>query len=111
MFGDCFPQGMARASERRLPAARSVPPSTDRFFTWTREIAATVMSESKPIPFRCPSCGAEYNIVAVKTAPDAQRGEGKIGCLKCDALFPALEGRTYYLVGRPGGHFIKGKED
>ena len=58
---------------------------------------------SEPIPFTCPSCEAEYKIVAIDVC-DPQRG--KIPCLKCDALFPAGEGRValkYFLVQRPSG--------
>ena len=60
------------------------------------------MSQSEPIPFRCPGCEAEYKIVTVETDEVVH---GKIRCLKCDALFPA-EGRVafkYFLVGRPSG--------
>ena len=61
------------------------------------------MSKSKPIPFNCPSCEAEYKIVTIDVC-DVQ--QGKIRCLKCEALFPAGEGRVafkYFLVGRPRG--------
>jgi transcription elongation factor Elf1 len=60
------------------------------------------MSQSEPIPFRCPSCEAEYKIVTIET-DDVVRGT--IRCLKCDALFPAGEGRVafkYLLVGPSG---------
>jgi hypothetical protein len=59
------------------------------------------MSQSEPVPFRCPSCEAEYKIVTVETDDVVQ---GKIRCLKCDALFPAGEGRVafkYFLLRRP----------
>jgi predicted Zn finger-like uncharacterized protein len=67
------------------------------------------MSQPEPIPFRCPSCEAEYKIVTIE-ACDAVRG--KIRCLKCDALFPAGEGRVafkYFLVGRRSERNKKGK--
>jgi len=58
---------------------------------------------SEPIPFTCPACEAEYKIVTIEVC-DLQ--QGKIRCLKCDALFPAAEGRVafkYFLVRRPTG--------
>jgi predicted Zn finger-like uncharacterized protein len=61
-------------------------------------------SNSKPIPFTCPTCEAEYKVVTIDVC-DLQ--QGKIRCLKCDALFPAGEGRVafkYFLMRRPGGH-------
>jgi len=63
----------------------------------------STMSESEPIPFRCPGCEAEYKLVTIETCEGVQ---GKIRCLKCDAMFPAGEGRVafkYFLVGRPSG--------
>jgi predicted Zn finger-like uncharacterized protein len=62
-----------------------------------------IMSKSEPIPFSCPSCEAEYKIVTIEVC-DIQ--QGKVRCLKCDASFPAGEGRValkYFLVGRPRG--------
>jgi len=59
------------------------------------------MSKSKPIPFTCPACEAEYKIVTIDVC-DVQ--QGKIRCLQCDALFPAGEERVafkYFLVRRP----------
>ena len=59
------------------------------------------MSQSKPIPFRCPSCEAEYKIVTVEACDVVH---GKVRCLKCDALFPPGEGHVafkYFLVGQP----------
>ena len=61
------------------------------------------MSQSEPIPFNCPGCEAEYKIVTVETCDNVQ---GRIRCLKCDAPFPAGEGRVafkYFLVRRPSG--------
>jgi len=61
------------------------------------------MRKSEPIPFTCPSCEAEYKIVTIEVC-DVQ--QGKVRCLKCDALFSAGEGRVafkYFLVGRPSG--------
>src|SRR5262249_22545503 len=62
------------------------------------------MSKSEIIIFNCPRCEAEYRIVSIE-AP-CYIPPGKIACLKCDALFPAGEGRIffkYFLVGRPSG--------
>jgi len=59
------------------------------------------MSKSEPIHFSCPSCEAEYKIITIEVC-DVQ--QGKLRCLKCDALLPAGEGRVafkYFLVGRP----------
>ena len=59
------------------------------------------MSKSEPILFTCPICEAEYKIVTIELC-DVQ--QGKIPCLKCDALFPAGEGHIafkYFLVRRP----------
>ena len=60
------------------------------------------MSKSEPIDFSCPGCQAEYKIVTIEAPSDTLHR--KIACLKCDALFPAGEGRDffkYFLVGRP----------
>jgi transcription elongation factor Elf1 len=65
------------------------------------------MSKSEPTPFSCPSCEAEYKIVAIEVCDEQQ---GKISCLRCDALFPAGEGRVafkYFLVKRPSGRKLK----
>jgi hypothetical protein len=67
------------------------------------------MSQSEPIPFNCPSCEAEYKIVRIEVC-DVQ--QGKLRCLRCDALLPAGEGRVafeYFLVGRPSGRNRKRK--
>ena len=59
------------------------------------------MSQSKPIPFHCPSCEAEYKIVTIEACDVV---DGSIRCLRCDALFPAGEGHLafkYFLVRRP----------
>jgi hypothetical protein len=48
-----------------------------------------------------PGCEAEYKIVTIE-ACDVVRA--KVHCLRCDAMFPAGEGRVafkYFLVGRP----------
>jgi len=68
------------------------------------------MSKSEPILFSCPSCEAEYRIISIEAPYDVP--QGKIACLKCDALFPAGEGRVffkYFLMGRPGGRPRKRK--
>ena len=60
------------------------------------------MSKSETIIFNCPRCEAEYRIVTIEAPSHGMHG--KIGCLKCDALFPAGEDRVffkYFLVGRP----------
>jgi hypothetical protein len=62
------------------------------------------MSKSEPIDFSCPGCEAGYKVVTIEAPSDALYG--KIACLKCDALFPAGEGRVFFkylLVGRPSG--------
>ena len=59
------------------------------------------MSQSKPIPFRCPRCEAEYKIVTIETRDLV---DGKVRCLKCDVLFHPGEGHVafkYFLVGQP----------
>jgi hypothetical protein len=50
--------------------------------------------KSEPTAFSCPGCEAEYRIVAIEGPSDAQRD--KIGCLRCDALFPAREGPVFF---------------
>jgi hypothetical protein len=62
------------------------------------------MSNSKTIIFNCPRCQAEYRIISIEAPCDVPHG--KIACLKCDALFPAGDGRAffkYFLLGRPSG--------
>ena len=79
------------------------------------------MSQSKPIFLNCPSCEArykivmtmifecpccesKYNILMIESTPDVQRD--KISCLKCDAAFPAGEGRVfvkYFPMARSNG--------
>jgi hypothetical protein len=57
------------------------------------------MSQSEPIPFRCPGCEAEYKIVTIEVC-DVQ--QGKLRCLRCDTLLPTGEGRVafkYFLLG------------
>jgi len=46
----------------------------------------------EPIAFECPSCGAKYIIVPIKLPDGVKRR--RFNCLKCDALFPAGEGRV-----------------
>src|SRR5262249_39057403 len=61
----------------------------------------TTMRQSKPIPFRCPSCEAEYKIVTIELSDVV---DGRIRCLRCDARFTAGEGHVafkYFLVRRP----------
>ena len=62
------------------------------------------MSKLEPIDFSCPGCEAEYKVVTIDAPSDAVHGA--IACLKCDAQFPAGEGRAffkYFLVGRASG--------
>ena len=69
---------------------------------------ALTMSKSETIIFNCPRCEAEYKIVSIEAPRDIPHE--KIARLKCDALFPAGEGRMffkYFLVGRPNGRFSK----
>ena len=68
------------------------------------------MSKSEPNDFSCPGCEAEYKVVTIEASSDTLHG--KIVCLKCDALFPAGEGRVffkYFLVGWPSGRPRKRK--
>jgi hypothetical protein len=61
--------------------------------------ARCVPNTSEPIVFFCPSCGAKYKVVMIEAPSAAPRN--KFGCLMCDALFPAGEGRVsikYILV-------------
>jgi hypothetical protein len=54
---------------------------------------------SEPVAFNCPSCEAEYKIITIEAPSDTPRS--KIGCLRCDALFPSGEGSVvlkYILV-------------
>jgi hypothetical protein len=67
----------------------------------TFPFSATLFN-NEPISFRCPGCEAEYKLVTVEVCDIVQ---GKIRCLKCDALLPAGEGRVafkYLLVGPSG---------
>ena len=75
-----------------------------------RAVVSLTMSKSAPILFSCPCCEAEYQIISIEAPCDVP--QGKIACLKCDALFPAGEGRVffkYFLAGRPGGRPRKRK--
>jgi hypothetical protein len=68
-----------------------------------RTMTLKELSKSEPIPFTCPSCEADYKIVAID-ACDVQQGKAR--CLRCGFPFPAGEGNVifkYFLVGRPGG--------
>jgi hypothetical protein len=67
------------------------------------------MSQSEPIPFRCPGCEAEYKLVTVEACDDAR---SQVRCLKCDAPLPAGEGSValkYFLVRRPSGRNTRRK--
>jgi predicted Zn finger-like uncharacterized protein len=59
-----------------------------------------------PFAFACPSCGAKY-IVLTKEIPGDARHSNKFGCVRCDTLFPVVEGRVsleYILVeAEPNG--------
>jgi len=50
-------------------------------------------SKSEPFTFICPSCEAEYQVVTVG-AP-SEMHHRKIGCLRCEALFPAGDGNVF----------------
>lgn len=52
-----------------------------------------VASKSEPFTFICPSCEANYKVVTFG-APSSTRRR-RIGCLRCDALFPAGEGNIF----------------
>jgi hypothetical protein len=68
-----------------------------------RTMTLKELGKSKPIPFDCPVCEAEYKIVTFE-ACDLQRG--KTTCLRCGFPFPASEGYVglkYFLVTRPSG--------
>jgi hypothetical protein len=68
-------------------------------FYFQQRCSFLTMSQSEPIPFRCPGCEAEYKLVTIEICEGVQ---GKLRCLKCDAMFPAGEGRVafkYFLVG------------
>ena len=72
-------------------------------FYFQQRCSFLTMSQSEPIPFRCPGCEAEYKLVTIEICESVQ---GKLRCLNCDAMFPAGEGRVafkYFLEGRPGG--------
>jgi predicted Zn finger-like uncharacterized protein len=60
------------------------------------------MDNSEPIPLSCPSCGAKYKIVTIDSPAEAPYS--KVACLRCDALFPAGDGRVFFkyiLIGPP----------
>jgi hypothetical protein len=61
-------------------------------------------NNSEPVIFVCPSCEAEYKIITIEAPSDTPRS--KIGCLRCDALFPSGEGSVvlkYIPVEAPSG--------
>jgi hypothetical protein len=71
-------------------------------FDIARMPAHCLPNNSEPVAFTCPSCGAEYKIVTIEAPSDTPRS--KIGCLRCDAMFPSGEGRLalkYFLVRPP----------
>jgi hypothetical protein len=47
-------------------------------------------AQSEPFAFICPSCEAQYKVITFG-AP-SNRNRRKMGCLRCDALFPMGEG-------------------
>jgi hypothetical protein len=63
--------------------------------------AHCVPNKSEPFAFICPSCEAEYKVVTVAAPSDMRRR--KIGCLRCDALFPAGHGNVFlkYILMAP----------
>ena len=52
------------------------------------------MSASEPIPFTCPGCWRDYEIVMIDPAPYA--GGGTIKCVHCGTAFPAVDGTTLF---------------
>jgi hypothetical protein len=62
------------------------------FAYWAQMPARRTPDKSKPIAFDCPSCGAKYIIATTDIVNGVQRS--KLGCLKCDALFPAGVGQV-----------------
>jgi hypothetical protein len=52
--------------------------------------AHCISSKTVPFAFICPSCEAEYKVVTFGASSNIHHR--KIGCLRCDALFPAGEG-------------------
>jgi hypothetical protein len=56
--------------------------------------AHCVPNNSEPFTFNCPSCEAEYKIITIEAPNDTPRS--KIGCLRCDALFPSGEGSVVF---------------
>ena len=49
-----------------------------------------VSSKRESFAFTCPSCEAQYKVITFG-AP-SNRNRRKMGCLRCDALFPMGEG-------------------
>jgi hypothetical protein len=71
-------------------------------FDIARMPAHCLPNNSEPVAFTCPSCEAEYKVIAIDAPSDMPRS--KIGCLRCDALFPSGEGSVvlkYILAGPP----------
>ena len=82
-------------------------PST---FLFSATLFLLTMSQSEPIPFRCPGCEAEYKLVTIEICEGVQ---GKLRCLRRDAMFPAREGRVafkYFLVGDQGDAIENGDD-
>jgi hypothetical protein len=63
--------------------------------------AHCVSGKSEPFAFICPSCEAQYNVVMFGAPSNGHHR--KIGCLRCDALFPAGEGNVFlkYILMAP----------
>jgi predicted RNA-binding Zn-ribbon protein involved in translation (DUF1610 family) len=64
------------------------------------------MLNAPAAPFKCPNCGALYEVVRVEAAPANDR---EIACRACGGPLRGREGRfilKYFLVERPGerGH-------
>jgi predicted RNA-binding Zn-ribbon protein involved in translation (DUF1610 family) len=60
------------------------------------------MPKSQSSPFKCPSCGALYEVVRVEAA---SANDPEITCRACGGPLRGREGRfilKYFLVARPG---------
>jgi hypothetical protein len=63
------------------------------------------MTASEPIPFTCPGCWRDYEIVMIDPAPfDAQNA--RIKCVHCGTALPAADGTTLfqYFACDPAAH-------
>jgi hypothetical protein len=80
----------------------ALPAFIRRFRSTTRVAIAQAMSGSEN-KFRCPTCGAKYEVVRVE-APPRPTTDREITCLCCDRPLRGCEGKfivKYFLVERP----------